>query len=131
MQRAEQEAAMGPGGDARERAMLKRDKTLPKRKDELTVAVSSSKPPPPPPGGAAAVQFNTARAPRAATVNRPLSTAPQPLTAGRGKLTSRAGVRSADLSQHHLRPKRAPNVQVHHCFVPVGRCSQLDLPLTT
>lgn len=72
VQRAEQEAALAPGGDARERAMAQRSKTLPSTRKEETMAVSSSRPPPPPPGaGAARVQtFNIARRPRQATETR-------------------------------------------------------------
>ena len=40
VQRAEQEAAMDPGGNAREKAMAQRPKTLPTKRKEETVAVS-------------------------------------------------------------------------------------------
>ena len=84
VQRAEQEA-MGPRGNARQIAMLKRDKTIPRPKlkpaavIEATASSSSSKPPPPPPGAGAVKKggvqhFDIAKTPRTAT--RPLAPVP-------------------------------------------------------
>lgn len=77
-QRAEQNAAMAPGGDAREIAMSRRGKTLSlHRPNRLTIEASSSigKPPGAPGTGAdtkGAQRFNIAKKPRPATSRRPL-----------------------------------------------------------
>lgn len=68
------------------------------------MAVSSSRPPPPPPGaGATRVQTsNIARRPRQATETRPLSTAPQPIAAGKRK--------ADDQGAPNKRPQPQPSV---------------------